>query len=59
MKELGAKFENEMKPGSYVLSNVFTIPGWKPLSQSSDGTYLYHTPHCWSHQTESHSATRA
>jgi hypothetical protein len=40
MKELGTKLENELKPGSFVLSNVFTIPGWKATS-SVEGTYIY------------------
>ena len=40
MKDLGAKLEDEMQPGSLVMSNVFSIPGWHPVS-SSDGTYIY------------------
>ena len=40
MEDLGVKLEEEMKPGSFVLSNVFSIPGWHPVS-SSDGTHIY------------------
>ncbi|EEC48937.1 predicted protein [Phaeodactylum tricornutum CCAP 1055/1] len=46
MKDLGTKLENELSPGSFILSNVFTFPGWKPQS-SQGGTYIYRTPNCW------------
>jgi hypothetical protein len=53
MKELGQKLQRELPLGSYILSNVFTFPGWKPLPncQSSDhgNTYIYRTPDCWQH----------
>jgi hypothetical protein len=61
MKELGQKLQRELPSGSYILSNVFTFPGWKPLpirnnsvSISTDSvtnnhanTYIYRTPDCW------------
>ena len=47
MRELGKKLQSELKPGSVVLSNVFSIPGWRPSSLSSDGVYLYSVPSCW------------
>lgn len=43
MKDLRIKMQQELRPGSFVLSNVFTIPGWRPVSSSS-GTYLYRVP---------------
>jgi len=47
MKDLGVKLRDELKPGSFVLSNVFTIPGWRPAESSSSGTHIYKTPECW------------
>jgi hypothetical protein len=48
MKDLGVKLQNELQPGSIVLSNVFAIPGWKPSSSmSQDGMHIYLTPECW------------
>lgn len=47
MKELGAKLQSELKPGSLVLSNVFDIPGWKPSTMSGEGVHIYVTPDCW------------
>jgi hypothetical protein len=43
MKDLGVKLEQELKPGSHVLSNVFSIPGWHPIS-SEDATHIYVVP---------------
>ena len=30
MERLGKKFEEELKPGTYVVSHLFAIPEWKP-----------------------------
>ena len=30
MDVLKPKFEAELKPGAYVLSNTFAVPGWRP-----------------------------
>lgn len=32
MRKLKEKFEKELKPGTYVISNTFAIPGWQPIS---------------------------
>jgi len=37
MKGLCVKLKDELKPGSCVLSNVFTMPGWRPTESSTDG----------------------
>ena len=47
MGKLGTKLQNELQPGSLVISNVFTIPGWKAAHSSSAGTYIYRVPDCW------------
>uniref|UniRef100_A0A7S2EMH4 Methyltransferase domain-containing protein n=1 Tax=Trieres chinensis TaxID=1514140 RepID=A0A7S2EMH4_TRICV len=47
MKDLGAKMQAEMKPGAIVVSNVFTIPGWKPAVSSAEGVHIYRVPECW------------
>ena len=39
MKNLSVKLEREMKPESYILSNVFPFPGWKALNSSANGTF--------------------
>ena len=44
MKPLGLKLREELAPGSIVLSNVFSIPGWRPESTSSHGTHIYVVP---------------
>lgn len=44
MKNLGIKLREELAPGSIVLSNVFSIPGWPPESTSSHGTHIYVVP---------------
>lgn len=31
MKMLKQKFDEELKPGTLVISNTFSIPGWEPL----------------------------
>jgi cyclopropane fatty-acyl-phospholipid synthase-like methyltransferase len=40
MKRLTEKFEAELKPGTRIVSNRFTIPGWKPV-KSENNIYLY------------------
>ncbi len=30
MERLKEKFEKELKPGAFVITNTFAIPGWKP-----------------------------
>ncbi|KAI2497879.1 hypothetical protein MHU86_16617 [Fragilaria crotonensis] len=53
MKDLGVKLQNELQPGSIVLSNVFAIPGWKPSrSMSQNGMHIYLTPGCWGEGSE-------
>ena len=50
MKELGKKLQEELPHGSYVLSNVFTFPGWTPLRNSTlnaEKTYIYRIPDCY------------
>lgn len=50
MKELGKKLQSELPHGSYVLSNVFTFPGWTPLPNShanAEKTYIYRIPDCY------------
>lgn len=54
MKDLGVKLKKELQPGSIVLSNVFSIPGWKASTLSRDGMHIYIVPDCWKK-----SATRA
>jgi len=54
MKDLGIKLRKELRPGSFVLSNVFPFPSWKPAAvrlaskqQQQGNTYLYKIPECW------------
>jgi len=47
MGKLGKKMQKEMKDGSIVVSNVFTIPGWKTDGASTDGVHLYSIPECF------------
>jgi hypothetical protein len=59
MKDLGVKLQNELQPGSIVLSNVFAIPGWKPSSNMSrDGMHIYLTPECWAGEKHRSSAAQ-
>ena len=44
MKDLGIKLEDELEPGSLVMSNVFRFPGWIPVSTSDQNTFLYVIP---------------
>ncbi|KAL7456401.1 hypothetical protein ACHAWC_008286 [Mediolabrus comicus] len=54
MERLGKKLQQELKPGSIVVSNVFEIPNWKAVSSSASasshgkGVYLYQVPECYS-----------
>ena len=43
MANLKTKLEAELRPGTYVLSNTFAMPGWQPLAvhRADD---LYRTP---------------
>jgi hypothetical protein len=54
MKDLGVKLKNELRPGSIVLSNVFSIPGWKSSTLSREGMHIYMVPDCWE-KSDAHS----
>ncbi|HEV8053089.1 MAG TPA: SAM-dependent methyltransferase [Parachlamydiaceae bacterium] len=41
MKKLKSKFESELQPGTYVISNTFAVPGWIPEKKMDAGD-LYH-----------------
>lgn len=43
MDRLGKKICDEATPGTIVVSNLFQIPGWKPISVDN-GVYLYCIP---------------
>ena len=47
MKDLGRKLQQELRPGSIVVSNVFSIPGWRPSGGSTGGVFIYSVPECW------------
>eukprot|EP00562_Extubocellulus_spinifer_P003867 CAMPEP_0178536770 /NCGR_PEP_ID=MMETSP0696-20121128/36256_1 /TAXON_ID=265572 /ORGANISM="Extubocellulus spinifer, Strain CCMP396" /LENGTH=268 /DNA_ID=CAMNT_0020168999 /DNA_START=139 /DNA_END=945 /DNA_ORIENTATION=+ len=47
MKDLGCKLQKELRPGSIVVSNVFSIPGWRPSGASTGGVFIYSVPECW------------
>ncbi len=53
MDRLGKKLQQELKPGSIVVSNVFEIPNWKAVSSTASassqgkGVYLYQVPECY------------
>jgi hypothetical protein len=47
MKDLGKKLQAELRPGSLVVSNVFSIPGWRAESGSKGNVYIYSVPECW------------
>ena len=32
MRKLQVKFDRELKPGTWVVSNTFALPGWTPVS---------------------------
>jgi 16S rRNA A1518/A1519 N6-dimethyltransferase RsmA/KsgA/DIM1 with predicted DNA glycosylase/AP lyase activity len=42
MEKLKVKFEQELKDGTFIVSNTFAIPGWKPL-QVLTLDDIYHT----------------
>ena len=50
MANLESKLEAELKPGTYVLSNTFALPGWRPVAvRRADDlhattVYLYRMP---------------
>jgi len=43
MQQLKVKFEQELKPGTFIASNTFAIPGWKP-EKAVKLDDLYRTP---------------
>ena len=43
MERLGKKIENEGAKGTLVISNVFCIPGWKPICVEN-GLFIYSIP---------------
>jgi hypothetical protein len=43
MERLKDKFQNELKPGTYIISHTFAIPGWKEIQRIYVDD-LYHTP---------------
>ena len=51
MERLGHKLEQELRPGSIVVSNVFEIPGWRVSDNNMNGigkgVHLYHVPECF------------
>jgi len=57
MDKLGKKLEKELQPGSIVVSNVFSIPGWKVSdttvssgsgsSKEKEGVFVYQVPDCF------------
>lgn len=53
MDRLGKKLQEELKPGSLVVSNVFEIPGWRASTSIGGsvgkGVYLYQVPGCFRH----------
>lgn len=42
MERLKGKFEEELKPGTVIITNTFAIPGWEPV-QIWQLTDMYHT----------------
>lgn len=54
MKDLGGKLQNELRPGSIVVSNVFAIPGWKTNIPSTHGVHIYTIPSSSHHQVQNH-----
>lgn len=42
MQKLKSKLEQELQPGTIVISSTFAIPGWKPES-AIDSKDLYHS----------------
>ena len=48
MDKLGEKIKDEATPGTIVVSNVFEIPGWKPITVE-DGVFIYSIPESSKH----------
>lgn len=42
MRKLQSKLASELKPGTWIVSNTFAIPGWTPESVIDIGD-IYHT----------------
>lgn len=42
MRRLKVKFEKELRPGTWVISNTFAVPGWKAIDKVEVGD-LYRT----------------
>ena len=42
MARLKSKFDKELKPGTWVISNTFAVPGWHPV-KIVEVADLYHT----------------
>lgn len=42
MEKLKVKFEEELQPGAYVISNTFAVPGWT-AEKIMDAGDIYHT----------------
>lgn len=40
MERLGVKLQDECKPGAWIISNTFPLPGWK-ASYSKSGVHFY------------------
>lgn len=41
MRRLGVKFLEELKPGTWVVSNTFSIPGWRAIEVVEVGDLYY------------------
>lgn len=41
LPKLKQKLEQELKPGTRVISYIFQIPGWKPIKIDNNKIYLY------------------
>jgi len=42
MERLKVKFDNELKPGTVIITNTFAVPGWEPVQSFQLGD-MYHT----------------
>ncbi len=40
MKKFEKKLKNELKPGTLIISNIFTFTNWKPIKKE-DSVYVY------------------
>lgn len=54
MGRLGKKLEEELRPGSIVVSNVFVIPGWRASNcgGQKERIHLYRVPDCFGKKAE-------